>query len=213
MVIHYPTEQVGIGLPTPGLEVKLVPQDARFAVRLRGPNVMRGYLDEPEKNMEVFDEEGFYRTGDLAVFSDTDNPEKGLVFAGRQSEEFKLSNGTWVYGGSLRAALLEALDPLVSDVVLCDDDREFLTLLAWPTAHASDQPLGTIVNRLRDFNRTQQGASAIIRRVALLDRPPNVDAQEISDKGTINRRAVIDGRHEIVSRLYAAEPDDGIGIV
>jgi feruloyl-CoA synthase len=97
--------------------------------------------------------------------------------------------------------------------VLCDDDREFLTLLAWPTAHASDQPLGTIVNRLRDFNRTQQGASAIIRRVALLDQPPNVDAQEISDKGTINRRAVIDGRHEILSRLYAAEPDDGIGIV
>jgi len=213
MVIHFPTEQVGIGLPTPGLEVKLVPKDSRFEVRLRGPNVMRGYLDEPEKNAEVFDEEGYYRTGDLAVFSDANHPEQGLVFAGRQSEEFKLSNGTWVYGGSLRASLLDALDPLVSELVLCDDGREYLTLLVWPTAHASDNPLADIVPRLHAFNRMQQGNSATIRRVALLDRPPDINAQEISDKGTINRRAVIDNRHELVARIYAAEPDEAIGIV
>lgn len=213
MVIHFPTEQVGIGLPTPGLEVKLVPTDNRFEVRLRGPNVMRGYLDEPEKNAEVFDEEGYYRTGDLALFSDSNSPELGLVFAGRQSEEFKLSNGTWVYGGSLRASLLDALDPLVSELVLCDDGREYLTLLVWPTAHAAGNPLPDIVDRLRAFNLTQQGSSATIRRVALLDGPPNSDAQEMSDKGTINRRAVIDNRHEIVARLYAAEPDEAIGIV
>jgi feruloyl-CoA synthase len=213
MVIHFPTEQVGIGLPTPGLEVKLVPQAARYEVRLRGPNVMRGYLDEPEKNAAVFDDEGYYRTGDLAVFHDADNPEMGLAFAGRQSEEFKLSNGTWVYGGQLREALLKALAPLVSEVVLCDDSREFLTLLVWPTAQVSGDLLEQIVNRLREFNRSQQGGSATIRRVALLDQPPNVDAQEISDKGTINRRAVIDHRHEIIERLYAADPDASIGIV
>lgn len=213
MVIHFPTEQVGIGLPTPSLEVKLVPQDDRYEVRLRGPNVMRGYLDEPEKNAAVFDNEGYYCTGDLAAFHDADNPELGLVFAGRQSEEFKLSNGTWVYGGQLREALLKVLAPLVSEVVLCDDSQEFLTLLAWPTARVSGNLLDQIVNRLREFNRGQQGGSATIRRVALLEQPPNVDAHEISDKGTINRRAVIDHRHEIINRLYAADPDASIGIV
>ena len=213
MVIHFPTEQVGIGLPTPGLEVKLVPQDARYEVRLRGPNVMRGYLDEPKKNAEAFDEEGYYRTGDLAVFHDPGSPEMGLAFAGRQAEEFKLSNGTWVYGGQLREALLKALAPLVSEIVLCDDSREFLALLAWPTAQVSGDLLDQIVIRLREFNRGQKGGSATIRRVALLDQPPNVDAHEISDKGTINRRAVIDHRHDIVERLYAANPDAGIGLV
>ena len=213
MVIHFPTEQVGIGLPTPSLEVKLVPQDDRYEVRLRGPNVMRGYLDEPEKNAAAFDNEGYYCTGDLAAFHDADNPELGLVFAGRQSEEFKLSNGTWVYGGQLREALLKVLAPLVSEVVLCDDSQEFLTLLAWPTAQVSGDLLEPIVNRLREFNRGQQGGSATIRRVALLEQPPNVDAHEISDKGTINRRAVIDHRHEIIERLYAADPDASIGIV
>ena len=213
MVIHFPTEQVGIGLPTPSLEVKLVPQDDRYEVRLRGPNVMRGYLDEPEKNAAAFDNEGYYCTGDLAAFHDADNPELGLVFAGRQSEEFKLSNGTWVYGGQLREALLKVLAPFVSEVVLCDDSQEFLTLLAWPTAQVSGNLLEQIVNRLREFNRGQQGGSATIRRVALLEQPPNVDAHEISDKGTINRRAVIDRRHEIIERLYAADPDASIGIV
>ena len=213
MVIHFPTEQVGIGLPTPGLEVKLVPQDARYEVRLRGPNVMRGYLDEPEKNAEVFDDEGYYRTGDLAVFHDINNPEAGLAFAGRQAEEFKLSNGTWVYGGELREALLKALTPLVNELVLCDDNREFLTLLAWPAADASAGQLSQVVSRLREFNRGRQGGSATIRRVTLLDQPPNVDAHEISDKGTINRRAVIDHRCALIDRLYAADPDPGIGIV
>lgn len=213
MVIHFPTEQVGIGLPTPGLDVKLVPQDARYEVRLRGPNVMRGYLDEPAKNAEIFDDEGFYRTGDLAVFHDADRPEAGLAFAGRQAEEFKLSNGTWVYGGALRDALLKALAPLVGDIILCDDGREYLALLAWPATGASDDLLARIVARLREFNRGQQGGSATIRRVALLDQPPQVDAHEISDKGTINRRAVIDHRSDVIDRLYAASPDAGIGIV
>ncbi len=213
MVIHFPTEQVGIGLPTPELEVKLVPQDTRYEVRLRGPNVMRGYLDEPEKNAEVFDDEGFLRTGDLAVFHDAGKPEAGLAFAGRQAEEFKLSNGTWVYGGQLREALLRALAPLVSEIVLCDDSREFLTLMAWPAAELSAGLLEEIVIRLREFNRGQQGGSATIRRVALLDQPPSAGAHEISDKGTINRRAVINHRPEIIAKLYAANPDSDIGIV
>ena len=210
MVIHYPTDKVGIGLPAPGLEVKLVPYDARYEVRLRGRNVMRGYLDEPAKNAEAFDDEGFYRTGDLAVFHDPDRPEQGLAFAGRLAEEFKLSNGTWVYGSRMRDGLLKALDPLVSDLVLCDDNRDYLALLAWPKPGAPADALDQVAARLGGFNESQSGGSARVRRVSLLATPPAVDAHEISDKGTINRRAVLDNRADAVERLYAAEPGNDV---
>ena len=210
MVIHWPTNKVGIGLPTASLEVKLVPYDARYEVRLRGPNVMKGYLDDPEKTAAVFDDEGFYRTGDLAVFHDEADPGQGLAFAGRLAEEFKLSNGGWVYGGQLREGLLKALAGVATEVVLADDGRDYLTLLAWPVAGAT---LAEAVERLRAFNAGQQGGSATVRRVRLLASPPNVDANEISDKGTINRRAVLDGRAADVAALYAEPPGEGVGVV
>jgi len=207
MVIHFPTDKVGIGLPAPGLEVKLVPHDARYEVRLRGPNVMKGYLDEPEKNAQVFDEEGYYCTGDLAVFHEPQRPEAGLAFAGRLAEEFKLASGAWVYGGQLREALLAALADHVSEVVLCDDNRPYLALLAWPKAGAT---LAAVSEALRRFNAGQHGSAATIRRVMLLASPPSVDAHEISDKGSINRRAVLDHRGADVARLYADAPDGDI---
>lgn len=210
MVIHFPTTKVGIGLPAPGLEVKLVPHDDRYEVRLRGPNVMRGYLDEPEKNAQVFDDEGYYRTGDLAVFHDAADPGQGLAFAGRLAEEFKLSSGAWVYGGQLREQLLGALDGLVSDLVLADDNRPYLAVLAWPKGGAS---LEAVVERVRDFNAGARGGTSRIARVLLLDRPPSVDAHELSDKGSINRRAVLDGRAEAVERVFAEAPGDGVGVV
>lgn len=210
MVIHFPTDKVGIGLPTPALEVKLVPYDARYEVRLRGPNVMRGYLDEPEKNRQVFDEEGFYRTGDLAQFHNPADPEQGLVFAGRLAEEFKLSTGGWVYGGQLRDALLKALAGIAGEVVLCDDGRDYLALLAWAAPGAT---LPDITERLRAFNAAQHGSGATVRRVRLLTAPPSADANEISDKGTINRRAVLDRRRAEVDALYAEPPGEGVGIV
>ena len=210
MVIHFPTDKIGIGLPTAGLEVKLVPYDDRFEVRLRGPNVMRGYLDEPDKTAAAFDDEGFYRTGDLAVFHDPAVPEAGLAFAGRLAEEFKLSNGTWVYGGQLREGLLKALVGQVGEVVLAADGRDYLGLLAWGTPAAS---LDAVVERLRVFNAGQRGGSATVRRVMLLDTAPSVDANEISDKGTINRRAVLDHRAAAVDALYAEPPGPGVGVV
>jgi feruloyl-CoA synthase len=210
MVIHFPTDKVGIGLPTAGLDVKLVPYDARFEVRLRGPNVMRGYLDDPAKTAAAFDDEGFYRTGDLAVFHDPAVPEAGLAFAGRLAEEFKLSNGTWVYGGQLRDGLLKALAGFVGEVVLADDGRDYLTVLAWGTPAAT---LDAVVERLRAFNAGQRGGSATVHRVMLLDTPPAVDANEISDKGTINRRAVLDNRRAAVAALYAEPPGPGVGVV
>jgi feruloyl-CoA synthase len=136
MIIHFETDKVGIGLPAPGTTIKLVPVGDRYELRARGPNVTEGYLDEPEKTAQAFDEEGFYRTGDLCVLLDPDDVSKGLGFAGRAAEEFKLSSGTWVYGGAIRDELLKALSPLALDMVLCDDNRPYLALLLWPTAGA-----------------------------------------------------------------------------
>ena len=201
--IHFETDKVGIGLPGPGVEMKLVPSGERYEARLRGPMLMKGYLDEPEKTAAAFDEDGFYRTGDMVVFHDRDDPAQGLAFAGRMAEEFKLSNGTWVYGGALRDKLLKALSGEIAELVLADDNRPFLGLLAWPKPGAT---LDAVAEKLRAFNEGQQGQSATIRRVKLLADPPSADGNEISDKGTINRRAVLDNREGDVEALFAAEP-------
>ena len=210
MVIHFPTDKVGIGLPAPGATLKLAPVGERYEVRARGAMVTAGYLDDPEKTAEAFDEEGFYRTGDLAVFHDPQDPGQGLAFAGRAAEEFKLSSGTWVYGGGLRDGLLKALSPLVVDLVLCDDGRPYLGLMAWPSAGADP---AEIARRLADFNSRNHGAASRIVRALLLGEPPSANAHEISDKGTINRRAVIDRRAGEVERLFADSPDPGVMVL
>ncbi len=207
MVIHFETDKVGIGLPAPGTTLKLSPVGGRYEVRARGPNVTAGYLDEPEKTALAFDEEGFYRTGDLAVFHDPEDPTKGLAFSGRAAEEFKLSSGTWVYGGGLRDDLLKALSPLVLDLVLCDDGRPYLGVMLWPTAGVDP---AEVARRLSVFNTTHHGAAARIRRALLLAEPASANAHEISDKGTINRRAVIDRRTTEVDRLFSDAPDAGV---
>ncbi len=207
MIIHFETDKVGIGLPAPGTTIKLVPVGDRYELRARGPNVTEGYLDEPEKTAQAFDEEGFYRTGDLCVLLDPDDVSKGLGFAGRAAEEFKLSSGTWVYGGAIRDELLKALSPLALDMVLCDDNRPYLALLLWPTAGADR---AEIAARLAAFNAGQHGVASRIRRALLLSEPPSANAHEISDKGTINRRAVIDRRASDVERLFADIPDADI---
>jgi len=207
MVIHFETDKVGIGLPAPGTTVKLVPVGDRYEVRARGPNVTAGYLDEPEKTAAAFDDEGFYRTGDLAVFHDPDDPTQGLAFSGRAAEEFKLSSGAWVYGGALRDGLLKALSPLASDLVLCDDGRPYLGVMLWAKPGAD---LAEIGQRLAAFNAEQHGSAARIKRALLLKEPPSANAHEISDKGTINRRAVIDRRAGEVERLFSETPDEGV---
>lgn len=207
MVIHFPTDKVGIGLPAPGARIKLTPEGDRYALAIAGPQVTSGYHDEPEKTAAAFDAEGYYKTGDLVTFHDPARPEAGLAFAGRAAEEFKLSSGTWVYGGAVRDGLLKAMAPLITEVVLADDGRPYLTALAWAAPGADPAEIAT---RLKAFNAQQHGGAARVQRLALLDTPPDPNAHEMSDKGTVNRRAVIDRRREVVERLYAEDPDPGV---
>jgi len=202
MAIYFPTEEVGIGLPMPGLTLKLVPNADRFEVRLKGPMITPGYLGlSDEENRKIFDEEGFYRTGDAAQLHDPRDLGKGLKFAGRLAEEFKLSSGTWVSAGRLRAQLIEALSPLISDLLICGESRDRLAILVWPKAPIDSSLEQQIADRLRQFN-SGRGASERITSFAILREPPSVDAHEVSDKGTINQRVALMRRAADVERLY-----------
>lgn len=220
LAIYYPTEQVGIGLPMPGIEVKLVPHGPRYEVRIRGPIITPGYLNEPEKSREMLDEEGFYKTGDYATYIDPNDISKGLAFAGRLAEEFKLGSGTWVKSGELRTDLMKALSPYVSDLVVCAEGRMFLSLFVWSNKTAlsangksAEDLRDYIVQRLRAHNETHSGLSSRIRRVLVLDQPPAVEAHEISDKGSINRNIVLERRAADLAKLYQEPPPPEVIVI
>lgn len=221
---YFYTERVGLGVPLAGAVLKLAPYGDRYEVRVKGPSVMGGYLDDPEKTRAAFDDEGFYRMGDLASLIDPMNPAAGLAFEGRIAEEFKLATGAWVQGGALRDTLLAALSPLVADLVLCDDDRPYVAAMFWPSAEGVQSILGApiaealatgalgaeIGRRLADHNRSHRGASTRIERAVVLTSPPDPNAHEISDKASINRRSVMDNRAETLAGLYADPPAAGV---
>jgi feruloyl-CoA synthase len=212
LAIHFETDKVGLGVPMPGISVKLVPVDTRYEVRIAGPVVTPCYLRDPQRTAESRDEEGYYRMGDLAVFHDPERPDQGLAFAGRLAEEFKLGSGTWVSGGQLRAELLRRLAPLVDELVLCGEGYTSISVLAWPN-RATLESKGTetlrreIGERLAAHNAANPGASTSVRRMLLLQEPPNAGAHELSDKGTVNRSAVLARRAADVERLYAERAD------
>ncbi len=209
MAIYFPTEEVGIGLPMPGLTLKLVPDGDRYEVRLKGPMITPGYLGHGEKNRAIFDQDGFWRTGDAAQLHDPADIGKGLKFAGRLAEEFKLSNGTWVAAGRLRASLVEAFAPLLGDFVICGENRERLTALTWPKTPVDDTLRTELSRRLGVFN-AGRGASERVEALLLLDEPPRADAHELSDKGTINQRVTLLRRAADVERLESGQPDPRI---
>ncbi|HEY7640734.1 MAG TPA: AMP-binding protein [Steroidobacteraceae bacterium] len=208
LAIHFETDKVGLGLPMPGVRVKLVPVDERYEVRIAGPVVTPCYLRDPKRTAESRDEEGYYRMGDLAVFHDPQRPEQGLAFAGRLAEEFKLGSGTWVCGGQLRAELLRRLAPLVDELVLCGEGQTYVGVLAWPNRAALESSgvaalQSAIRERLAAHNAASPGASTAVRRVLLLQEPPSAGAHELSDKGTVNRSAVLARRKADVDTLFA----------
>lgn len=221
-VVHWVTERVGlIGLPLPGITLKLAPNGSKLEVRVKGPTVTSGYHNDPEKTAAAFDEEGFYKLGDACRFVDPDDPAKGLVFDGRVTEDFKLDSGTWVSVGTLRPDLVAACSPYVFDMVIAGQDKPFIGALVWPSpaglATLGDDPMGKLVNllkaRLAEFNRTAGGSSRRVARFIVMTEPPSIDAGEITDKGYVNQRATLERRHALIEALYAQPPGDGVVVV
>jgi feruloyl-CoA synthase len=192
-----------IGLPLPGVELKLAAVGDKIEARVRGPNVTPGFWRDEELTGKSFDEEGYYRLGDAVRWIDADNPQLGLKFDGRLSEDFKLSTGTWISVGPLRSRFLFHFAPLVSDVVIAAPDRPYVTALVFPNPRMAGDEVNTKMQTLLDeFARQNPGSSTRIERLVLLDDPPSFDAREITDKGTINQTAVLQHRASEVERLY-----------
>jgi feruloyl-CoA synthase len=223
---HWILERVGmVGVPLPGTTLKLAPVGAKMEVRVKGPTVMSGYLNLPEKNKQVFDEEGFYCLGDAARFEDPEHPEKGLIFDGRVTEDFKLDSGTWVSVGTLRPDIVTACAPLVFDAVVCGQDKPFVGVMLWPSpaamkaateAAGGDIPKAfgqltmQIAEKLKAFNATQPGSSRRVGRFRMLTSPPSMDAGEITDKGYVNQRVAQDTRAAEVASLFTTPPGPGV---
>jgi feruloyl-CoA synthase len=214
-----------IGLPLPGVELKLVPRDGKLEARLKGVNITPGYYKAPHLTADTFDDEGFYKIGDAVKFADPADPSKGLLFDGRLAEDFKLATGTWVSVGPLRATFIAHLAPLVRDVVLAGADRDDITALVFPDADAcrrlapdlaadaavaallADQRVRAEFTRLLDtLLQSSSGTSSRICRAILLAELPSLDIGEMTDKGSINQRAVLANRASLVEDLYADPP-------
>jgi feruloyl-CoA synthase len=214
-----------IGLPLPGMDLKLVPREGKLEARMKGPNITPGYWRAPKLTAEAFDDEGFYKIGDALKFADPADPAKGLLFDGRLAEDFKLATGTWVSVGPLRAAFIAHFASLVRDVVLAGADRDEVTALVFPDLDACrklvpDLPADTgpaelladlrvtteFARRLCILAAASRGSSTQVCRITLLAKPPSLDIGEMTDKGSINQRAVLANRAGLVEELYAAVP-------
>jgi len=213
-----------IGLPAAGNWVKLAPAAGKLEMRVKGPNVTPGYWRMPEQTADAFDEEGFYRMGDAVRLLDPADPARGMVFDGRISEDFKLASGTWVSTGPLRASLLAALAPLAQDVVIAGLNRDYIGILIVPDLRACSRAAGVdgvadarqsldqpqlraqIVAALRAHAEKNPGSSTHARRAIVLTEPLSIDRGEITDKGSVNQRAVLDERSGLVEDLYSPQP-------
>jgi feruloyl-CoA synthase len=210
-----------LGLPVPGVELKLVPVEEKLEARLRGPSITPGFWRRPDLDAAAFDEENYYRLGDAVRFLDRQEPLKGFVFDGRLNEDFKLSSGTWVRVGPLRMRLLAHFGMLLEDVVIAGPDREFASALLFPALDvcrklcmnlpervpraellAHPEIRSVFRERLESFAAASTGSSTRIERAVLLDQPPSIEVQEITDKGTINQKAVLKSRAGLVEDLY-----------
>ena len=220
-------DSTNMGVPVPGVELKLVPCDSKLEARLRGPNIMPGYWRQHELTAAAFDADGYYKLGDALKFQDPEDPGEGLLFDGRIAEDFKLATGTWVNVGPLRARLLAQLEPYARDVVIAGADCNEVGALIFPhldacrrlaAADAEDVAadagvLDELRARLTAFASGSTGSSNRICRAILLSEPPLLDAGEITDKGSINQRAVLSRRADLVAELYAPEPSARVIVI
>ena len=213
-----------VGLPVSGNDAKLIPNNGKLEVRAKGPNVMPGYWRKPDLTAAAFDEEGFYKLGDAIKPTDPDNFDAGFDFDGRIGEDFKLASGTWVSVGPLRARFVAACAPLVRDAVIAGINRDEISALVVldldgcrlinPTLPQDDlavvaaDPLvrAAFRERFAKFLATATGSSTRIVRAVLLDTPLSIDRGEVTDKGSINQRAVLEHRSSLIEALYAEQP-------
>src|SRR2546423_980768 len=213
-----------VGLPVSGNDAKLVPNNGKLEVRAKGPNVTPGYWRQPELTAVAFDEEGFYKFGDALKPADPNNLHAGFDFDGRIAEDFKLASGTWVSVGPLRARFVAACAPLVRDVVIAGINRDEISALVVldldgcrlinPTLPLDDlaataaDPLvrDAFGERLTRFLASATRSSTRITPAILLDSPPSIDRGEVTDKGSINQRAVLDARAALIEALYSSTP-------
>ena len=210
-----------IGLPCPGVDLKLVPNEGKLEARLRGPLITPGYWRQEHLNRDAFDEEGYYKLGDALKFADPDDPAKGLLFDGRIAEDYKLSTGTWVSVGPLRARFIDHFAPYVRDVVLAGPDRDHIGALVFPDIEACRKLAGLgpeatperivadakvrakFAELLAGLATQSQGSSMRVVRLILMAEPPSMDKGEMTDKGSINQRSVLANRADLVELLYA----------
>ncbi len=210
-----------IGLPLPGVDLKLVPNEGKLEMRLKGDNITPGYWKRPDLTKDAFDAEGFYKIGDALKFADPTDPAKGLLFDGRLAEDFKLASGTWVSTGALRAQFVDHFAPLVRDAVIAGTDRDDIAALVFPDIEAcrklsglpAEAPPAAVLSdskvrdecrkRLNALAKRSTGSSNRVCRVVLMEEPPSLDAGEATDKGSINQRAVLSRRAALVEELYA----------
>ncbi|HEX6638079.1 MAG TPA: feruloyl-CoA synthase [Steroidobacteraceae bacterium] len=217
-----------IGLPAAGTLVKLAHVADKLELRVKGPAVTPGYWRQPELTAKAFDEEGYYCLGDAVRLIDSSDPTAGLCFDGRIGEDFKLANGTWVSVGPLRAEMISALSPLAQDVVIAGLDAEYVAALVIPDLNACAKWLSAatplscaelardtrliewLEERLGAHARVNPASTRCIRRAAWLPVPPSLDLGEVTDKGSINQRAVLTHHADLVAQLYAASPGPGV---
>ncbi|MEO3386788.1 feruloyl-CoA synthase [Mesorhizobium sp. CAU 1741] len=203
----WPQDAAGnVGLPIPGVTLKLVPFEGKYDARLKGDNITPGYWRQPELSAAAFDEEGFYRLGDALLPMDPDDLTKGFRFDGRTAENFKLDTGTWVATGALRMAVIEHFGDLIRDVAITGADRPYLGALIFPREpeKAADPTyIESLREKLASFAAAASGSSTRIKRLLVVEEPPSMNAGELTDKGSLNQRAVLRNRAPLVEELYA----------
>ena len=217
-----------LGVPVPGLELKLVTNGGKLEARYKGKNIFPGYWRQPDLTAKVFDEEGFYCTGDALKFVDEQDANKGMLFDGRIAEDFKLNTGTWVSVGVLRAQLIAAGNGLIQDAVITGHDNEFVGAMVFAEINycktkfrlakdatleeiaTNKEILNTLQNILQQLAEKSSGSSTLIKRAVLAGFSLSIDKGEITDKGSINQRMIIQNHPEVIKRIYSSVEDDDV---
>ena len=227
---HMLIERAGvIGVPVPGVDVKLVPTGNKLELRVRGPNIAPGYWRRPDLAEAMFDDEGFYKPGDAVRFADVSDPAKGLVFDGRTAEDFKLLNGTWVAVGALRVGAQATASPVMFDAIVTGEGRDCVGLVVWLNAAGCKHVTGEdgdlaayarhpkvhahLRKAFADWNKVNTGATMRVARLLLLSDVPSIDANEITDKGYINQRVALENRRAEVERLFEGPSHPDIVVI